>query len=75
VPVSEDPALELEAEVSKRRRRAIVVALTALCAFPLLVFAVYLGWQHVRLGLVGGLALGLLLTHRTVRKAFRRRGG
>lgn len=65
----DDPALELEAEIKRKKRRALLYAALAVVALPALSYGVYLAWQHVRLGLAGGLVLAIVLTQRTMRRA------
>jgi hypothetical protein len=71
----DDPALELEAEIRRKKTRALIYAAAALFALPALTFAVYLAWQHVRLGLAGGIVLALVMLQRTTRRALAGRAG
>ncbi len=69
-----DPEVELAREVANRKRRAYVIVLGALLALPLLAWGVIALWQRgFRVGVVGGLVVAVVLTHRTMRKAMERR--
>lgn len=70
----DDPEFVLAREVASRKRRAYAVVLVALVALPALAYGVVELWNRgYRLGLLGGLAAGALLTHRTVKRAMARR--
>ena len=69
-----DPALELEAEIKRKRTRARIYAASAVLALPVITFGVYWAWQHVRLGLAGGIVLALVMLQRTTRRALAGRG-
>ncbi len=69
-----DPEVELAREVASQKRRAYLVVVAALVALPLLAWGVITLWQRgFRLGVVGGLVIAVVLTHRTMRKAMERR--
>ncbi len=70
-----DPALELEAEIKRKKTRARIYAAAAVLALPAITFGVYWAWQHVRLGLAGGIVLELVMLHRTMRGALAGRRG
>jgi hypothetical protein len=70
----EDPETALEAETKRRKLRAYVMVVAAVVALPMIVWGVVTLWErNVRAGLVGGLVVGVVLTHRTMRKAMERR--
>jgi uncharacterized membrane protein (DUF4010 family) len=70
----DDPALELEAEIKRNRTRARIYAASAVLALPVITLGVYWAWQHVRLGLAGGIVLALVMLQRTTRRALAGRG-
>ncbi len=72
----DDPALALEAEVHKRRRRARLIALASLVTLPALVYVVYRLASGIRLGpfevVVFCCLVAILMTGWTTRRLARR---
>ena len=72
----EDPEIVLAREVTNRKRRAYAIVLGALVALPMLAWGVVWLWERgFRIGVIGGLVVAVVLTHRTMRKAMERRRG
>ncbi len=61
-------------EVTQRRRRAWAAVVVALAALPALSYGMLVLWNRgFRVGVIGGLVVAAVLSHRTMKRAMERR--